>query len=162
MLFGKRDGSAATGTSEAADTLRSEPNQIVIAAGPGYQVELIRVSKGTDPEYRPKSLADILCLDIHEFGFEETIVWVTVAQASAQKNGGMPLSIAVLGCTEKLTTSELWRISRELEPAGAIFHAWPEACHSSEEAVKWLAEEISKSYGRIPRRDGLMGEPASI
>lgn len=116
----------------------------VVAAGPGYEVKLVHIRRGMPPGFRTECAADILCLDLQEFGLPETIAWVRAALAHSP--GDSPC-IAVLGREEELSREELWHISTELEPAGALFHAWPEGCRSFGDAFNALATEISKTYG---------------
>jgi hypothetical protein len=147
--------SAAT---KAATIWKTEPcgcRRIVIAEGQNYTVELVCIPRGTSPELRPRNLADIFCLDLHEFGLRETIAWVQAAQeAAAHRDEGTSICISVLGNTDKLNADEMWQISRELLPAGAMFHPWPSGCESFDEAFVALAQEITKSYGPMIMYDG--------
>jgi hypothetical protein len=145
MRFAMRSATAeATATSRAVVT---PERVIVVAKGADYEVKLIHIPPGTSPEYRPESTADILCLSLHEFSLPEAIAWVRASVANSQ--GVLPC-IAVLGSADKLSREDLWQISRELEPAGAIFHRWPERCRSFDEAFRSLGDEIAKTYGHFP------------
>src|SRR5688500_5058680 len=93
MMFGMRSAAARA-------EVRSTAGARVVASGPGYEVKLVHISRGTSPEYRTECVADILCLDLHEFGLPEAIAWVEAAMANSQ---GVDPCIAVLGSTDKLT-----------------------------------------------------------
>ncbi|MGB7922654.1 MAG: hypothetical protein WCF57_05360 [Pyrinomonadaceae bacterium] len=116
----------------------------VVAKVLDYEVRLVHVRRGTPPHYRSNCVADILCLNLEEFSLPEAVAWV---QAAVEDAHGVRPGIAILGSVDKLSREELWQISRELEPAGAIFHGWPKNCHSFDEAFEILGKEIRKTYG---------------
>jgi hypothetical protein len=121
---------------------------VVVAEGPDYKVELVHILPGTDPGICPRSLADILCLDLHAFGMSKAMTWVREAQnAASLRDGGVSLCISVLGSLDQLNAEQLSDISQELSAFGAVFSPWPENCQTFDEAFTTLAHEIEKTYG---------------
>src|SRR5205085_1399950 len=107
-------------------------------------------------EFRPESMADILCLDIHEDGVEKTISEVRrFHDACWNPEDNVVPCVLVLGNMQQLNKEETWLISQELESAGGIFHAWSDDCQSFAEAFDALGRELSRMYGSI---NGLRGQ----
>lgn len=120
--------------------------RITVAEGSEGKVELIQVTRNTPPGYRAHSNADILCIDLHEFGIQETVAWINSAQAAAVAQFDGPACIAVLGDMDQLSVEELSEISRLIEPAGAIFQSWPKGCTSFAEAFDAFGKGVAKNY----------------
>jgi hypothetical protein len=121
---------------------------MMISDEDGYQVHLVEITPGTSINFEPQSAADILCLDIHAFEVEGAIGWVEQAQNYRIETDRLPLCIVVIGDENKLSLEDMWRVSEELEPAGAIFHTWPENCKSFDDAFRRFGTSISSFYGR--------------
>lgn len=115
-----------------------------------YLVELL---PGTPVEFDPRCAADIHCLDLGKFGMNEVVGWVSETQDRRTKMERLPLCIVVVAEEGRLTVEELWRVSNELQPAGAIFHSWPENCTSFEEAFDRLGQSIKDAYDRSSALD---------
>jgi hypothetical protein len=92
-------------------------------------------------------------LDIAKFGMDAVVGWVSAAQDRRIKMERLPLCIVVVADEEQFTVEELWRVSDELQPAGAIFHSWPENCNSFREAFRLLGQSIASAYGRSTALD---------
>ena len=144
---------AAGGKSAAA------MRKILISDADGYQVHLVALAKTERPTFEPQCAADILCLDLHAFGVEKAIEWVDEAQSRRVDLDLLPLCIMVIGNKNDLSAEELWRVSAELEPAGAIFHRWPENCTSFGEAFEQLGQSLSSFYGRSTLEDLAVKQP---
>src|SRR5258706_8688487 len=113
-------------------TVRDSPPSLTIAEGPDGKVALIQVTETTEPGYRRYSNADILCIDLHKFGIPKTLDWINQDQAAAIARYDGPACITVLGDIDQLSVEQLAEISDLIEPAGAIFQAWPKGCKSFE------------------------------
>ncbi len=141
FAMGSSAAMAASGTAIA----RPEYS-LSVAQGPGLKVDLVKVTQDTPPDYRPNSNADILCIDLHEFGIEEALAWIKAAQASAIQQYGGPACIAVLADIKKLSVDQLRQISWDIEPAGAIFNPWPDDCESFDKAFSAFAAAVKENY----------------
>lgn len=119
---------------------------MTISNADGYEVQLVELLPDAPTSFEPKSEADILCLDIHKFGIGRTIDWVEQAQGRIADDE-MPLCIVAIGNEKDLSVRDLWRVSEELEPAGAIFHRWPEGCDSFSDAFHRFGESVRAIYG---------------
>jgi hypothetical protein len=137
---------AAAGATGGAMTQPFQQRRITLADDSEGKVELVQVTRSTGPDYRPNSNADILCIDLHEFGIEEAIDWIRKTQELSMALYRGPAVIAVLGDADRLSVGELAEISRRLEPAGAIFRPWPKGCKSFSEAFVAFGEAVARNY----------------
>lgn len=116
-----------------------------VPAGP-YRVQLVEMLPGVEFDFQPENAGDILCFELEAFGLDTVIAWVEQAQARRIEVGELPLCIMVLGDEAQLTPEDMWRISEELEPAGAIFHSWPDDSRGFAGAFCQLAKSIGALY----------------
>jgi hypothetical protein len=140
-----------TGVSQRSATREKSQavaKTMMISEEDGYQVHLVEITPGTSANFKPQSAADILCLDIHAFELEGAIGWVEQAQKHRIEKDELPLCIVVIGDENQLSLEDMWRVSEELEPAGAIFHTWPDNCKSFDEAFSRFGKSIASFYGR--------------
>lgn len=121
---------------------------MTISNAEGADVLLVEVLPAASPTFEPQSAADILCLDLHKFGLGSAIHWVEQAQSRIEDDE-LPLCIVAIGNEKVLSVKDLWRVSAELEPAGAIFHRWPENCESFAEAFRRFGESVKSIYGPL-------------
>lgn len=133
-------GGAGTGT-----VLEPPPSRTIVE-GPDGKVALIEVTETTEPGYRRYSNADILCIDLHKFGIPKTLDWINNDQAAAIARYDGPACITVLGNLDKLSVEQLSEISDLIEPAGAIFQAWPKGCKNFEEALDAFGKGVAANY----------------
>jgi len=121
---------------------------MTISSAGGREVQLVELLPAAPTTYEPRSAADILCLDIHKFSLNGTIRWVEEAQGRIADDE-LPLCIVAIANEKDLSVEDLWRISEELEPAGAIFHRWPERCESFAEAFSRFGKSVTSIYGPL-------------
>lgn len=143
QVFG-RNKAMVFGSAQPAAAWIGE--SMVIARDGDEVVWLQEVLPAAPPTYKPQSAADILCLDLHKFGIAGATSWVRDAQSSIADDQ-WPLCIVALGNPGDLGVKDLWRISEELEPAGAIFHRWPKNCESFADAFHRFGESVKSIYG---------------
>lgn len=127
--------------------------ETVIAEGPGYQVQTILVHPSTPPDFRPNSTADVLCLDLEEFGVSRALEWVRAAHESRRQAG----ETEVTPCVTALASSEWLRqlnkedwslVLNDLQDAGTILHEWSTDQYGTfNEAFEALRLSLSKNYG---------------
>jgi len=127
--------------------------RMVVAQQGDHRVYLLELLPGTPVEFDPRCAADIHCLDIERFGMDAVVGWVSEAQDRRIKMGRLPLCIVVVAEERRLTVEELWRVSHELQPAGAVFHSWPENCASFSDAFDLLGQSIKGAYDRSSALD---------
>jgi hypothetical protein len=127
--------------------------KMVVAQQGDHCVYLAELLPGTPVEFEPRCAADIHCLDIEKFEMDAVVGWVSAAQDRRIKMGRLPLCIVVVANEDRLTVEELWRVSEELQPAGAIFHSWPENCTSFSKAFTLLGQSIASAYDRSTALD---------
>lgn len=128
----------------------------VIARSRGQRINLIPVSLRLLGDIRLENAADMLCLDLHECGVDTTIREIRrFCKGYGSIGAGVAPCIFVLGSMESLSADELWAISQQLEPAGGIFHAWPDDCRSFADAYNALADELVNSYGALQDLDNV-------
>lgn len=126
---------------------------MVVAQQGAHRVYLVELLPGTPVDFEPRCAADIHCFDIEKFGMDAVVGWVSEAQDRRIKTGRLPLCVVVVAEEGRLTVEELWRVSHELQPAGAIFHSWPENCASFSEAFRLLGQSIASAYDRSSALD---------
>jgi hypothetical protein len=126
--------------------VREAPRSLTIAEGPDGKVALIQVTETTEAGYRKYSNADILCIDFHRFGASKILNWINEDQAAAIARYDGPACITVLGNLDQLSVEQLSEISDVIEPAGAIFQAWPKGCKSFEEAFDAFGKGVAANY----------------
>jgi hypothetical protein len=109
-------------------------------------VNLVKISINCPIDFEPQNAADIHCidLDLKETSFESALAWIRETQSWRIESNRLPLCVVVICHEEALSIDELWRVSAELEPAGAIFHGWPEACTSFDEAFRLFGQSMVK------------------
>lgn len=148
--FFKRNKAMGISTVRVCETaeVASIGESMTIANSEGADVKLVEVLPTASPTFEPQSAADILCLDIHKFGIGPAIEWVEQAQSRIE-DSELPLCIVVIGNEKDLSVKDLWRVSEEIEPAGAIFHRWPENCESFAQAFVRFGESLKSIYGPL-------------
>ena len=137
---------AAAGATAGAIGQSAPQRRLTLVDSPEGTVELIQVSRSTPHCFRAHSNADILCIDLHEFGIEQAIKWISDEQTAAVERYSGPAIIAVLANPDYLSVEELSEISKRLEPAGAIFRAWPDGCSSFDQAFDAFGKSVAGNY----------------
>lgn len=115
-----------------------------VSEGSGYKVDLTHISAGTSAGFARDHRADILCLDLQDFGVERAIEWVRQVQ-HLELEHGTPLTIVLFGREGTLSKTDLWRISQQAELFNASFRTYA-AEESFETAFRRYADIMSKGY----------------
>jgi len=135
-------------------TYAREISPRIITRSRNSQVKLIPVSIRHLADFSLENVADMICIDIHEYGVDTSIKEIRqFCKRYWDQDIGIAPCIFALGSNDVLNEEELWAISQQMEAAGGIFYAWPDRCHSFAEAYNVLADELVANYGALEDLD---------
>jgi hypothetical protein len=122
-----------------------------IARSGADEIKLLEILPSSPPfVYSDESLDHVWCLIVHEerFTLEGALEWLKTSKSLNLEAGRSMLpSTTLLVRTGSLSTDELYLISTELRPTGALLCKWDRDAETIDAAFESLRVQLKSSYG---------------